>query len=289
MALIKDYAMIDHVGMLEGNTFNGFAVFKKDPKEPDAVSMNRAVYAYVNKRIEADGFEKKFSVKECAKLDSPYAREITSKMKTRIRYTKNPKKVYLICNSLSDNNANFAYKVWTERNIEVEVIEVHPFEIDHKIDVDGVYDKKRRIAEIWANALGWSFSAPITRIQQENSIDNYSKRSDHDELVAHGETHITKVSSRPESFLLQQRVIAPDAEIDAFIEHYMFYQKAVASHQLKLSDILEPGWAVCPHCGKPYRQHEGTIRCNYCDSVIDDDIIESAYFDDSFDDESYLD
>lgn len=287
MATITNYAMIDHVGSLEWTPeFMGCKVVAKTLGEDKMKTLNRVVYTTVNSMIKADGFEKVFTVKECAKLESPFAKEITSKMKTRIRYIKNPKKVYLICNNAEDSNVKYAEKIWTDRGIDVKIIEVNPFEKTHKIDTDGSYDKKRRIAEIWANALGWSFSAPITRIQQENSIDNYSKRSDHDELIARGETHVTKVSSRPESFLLQQRVIASDAEIDAFIEHYMYYQKIVKSGQMKLSELLEPNWSVCPHCGKPIRLHEGNGECPYCDSIIEDDVVVNAYYDDSYDEES---
>ena len=276
MAITK-YAIVDHIGSLTG-------------------AENKRVYKEVYKQAKEDKL-KAYTLKKVCMADSPYAKEVTSKMKYRARYQKNPSKVYLICDTL-DSTAESVMQIWESRNIPVEIYEVNGFIETHQIDVDGKASINRRLAEIWAPAFGYSFSAPITRIQRENNIENFSKRSDHDTLVASGETHFTKPFTSSEMFLEMNRCIATDREIKEFRQYLDAYLSIVGGRiETRLGDsfgafigdasalqeFLNPDYIICESCGRPMKIHTGDCECSHCLSRFSEDIILTAYYEDSSD------
>lgn len=261
---ITNYAIIDHVGALTSGE-------------------NKRIYKKVYTQANADGFKQKaFTLKKVCMADSPYAREVTDAMKYRVRYQKNPSKVYLICDSL-DAKAESILKIWESRNIAVEVFEVNGFIETHQLDLGDEPSRKRKLAETWAPALGWQFSAPVTRIQHELVPENFSKRPDHDDMVARGETHFTKPFTSAEQFLEMNRCVATDREIDEFYTHLRYlWDTKIDGHRL-IEDMLEPDYIICKSCNRPMRIHIGECECPHCQSRFSEDIVFTAYYEDSSD------
>lgn len=261
--MITKYAIIDHVGQL-------------------TTSENKKIYHKVYQHAKADELTA-YTLRKICIAESPYAKEVTSKMKYRARYQKNPTKVYVVCNAIDPSVENII-QIWESRNIPVMVFEANGFIETHQLDLDGEYDRKRRIAETWAPAIGWSFSAPVTRIQRELVPDNFCKRPDHDLLVASGETHFTKPFTNADTFLEMNRCIATDKEIEEFYTHLRYlWDTKVDGHRL-IEDMLEPDYILCPTCGRPMRVHTGEHECPHCDAKFEEDAIFTAYFEDSFED-----
>ena len=261
--MIKDYAIIDHVGSLTS-------------------SENKKIYKEVYTQAKAEDLTA-YTLRKVCIADSPYCREVTSKMKYRARYVKNPTKVYIVCDTL-DATVESITQIWESRNIPVEIFEANAFVRTHKIDIDGQYDRKRRIAETWAPAIGWSFSAPVTRIQTLNNIENFSKRPDHDALVASGETHFSKPFTNADTFLEMNRCIATDQEVDEFYTHLRYLWDTVVDGHRLVEDMLEPDYILCPACGRPMRIHTGSHECPHCDAQFEEEIAFTAYYEDSFED-----
>ena len=251
MAKITNYAIIDHIGSVE------------DVK---------SVYALAYKRAKLDGFTNNNShqvwkMKEViATMSNNRAKDDATKWAAR--HTKNPAMVYLICQSVDKNKYNIetAIKSWAERNIPVAIIS----ELDGYIPPEKfpTYDfgleisKARRCALIWADALGWTFSAPLIRNRNINTLEPWQKRPDREKYInqAGMANHITKVSTKHDKFLDAFRTIASEEECEAFFEHY----KALYKLGLIDNDYLEKGWILCPHCNRPMREHG---KCNWCDTA----------------------
>lgn len=276
---ITTYAIIDHVNSLTS---------------ADSKKMYDQVYA----QAKADKLTA-YTMKKACLMDSPYAREVTNKMKYRIRYQKNPTKVYFICDHV-DESVEKILSIWTTRGIEVQVFEAHPL-IAYSKD-----SALRRVAEVWGTPIGWLFSAPITRIQRENNLELYIKRHDHDMLVASGETHITKVSTRCESFITQQRATATDEEIACFVTDLQGRAKLAGGwidtdpqsstfccfmdgDIYTMNALMEVDYEVCPKCRKPRRIRAGQPMCQYCSEELFDEEPIVTYYDDSFEESDYLD
>jgi len=277
MAITK-YAIIDHVGTLTG-------------------AENKRIYKKVYAQAKADKLTAHTLKKVCLAEASPFTREVSSKMKYRARYTKNPSKVYIVCDSL-DSTVESVINIWESRNIAVEIFEANSFVDTHKIDIDGKASINRRLAEIWAPAFGYSFSAPITRVQRENNIENFSKRPDHDSLVASGETHFTKPFTSSEMFLEMNRCIATDREIKEFRQYLDAYLSIVGGridtrlggsfgafigNASALQEFLNPDYIICESCGRPMRIHTGDCECQHCLNRFSEDIVLTTYYEDSSD------
>ena len=259
---IQNYAIIDHVGTLTG-------------------AENKRIYKKVYAQAKADEISA-YTLKKVCMADSPFAKEVTSKMKYRARYTKNPSKVYLICDSL-DSTAESVMQIWESRNISVEVFEVNGFMETHQLDLGEEPDKKRKIAETWAPAIGWQFSAPVTRIQREINPENFCKRPDHDAIVASGELHFTKPFTSSEMFLEMNRCIAPDSEIEAFYQHVMYLWNTKIDGKRLIEDFLEPDYIICKSCGKPMKIHTGDCECPHCQTRFSEEVVFTTYYEDSSD------
>jgi len=242
--MITNYAIIDHVGQVA----NISEVYAK------AFSL-------------AIGYEKVYTLKKVCQIHSPYAKEVTNKMKWYNRYNRHPKKVYIVC-PLVDTKAEFVADAWRDRNIEVEFVTEEP---DPTIGTEKT-SRARRCALIWAQALGWEFSNPLFRNEQPNSIDMYTARPNMDiEDGSYGAKRFTK----PESFINAFRAIASEEECERFFQHYAYlYQNNL------LSEFLDPDWELCPVCGRPH--YITSEQCPWCDTEFDAVEIE-AFWEDSYD------
>ncbi len=254
---ITNYALIDHIGQVANIS-----------------EIYKTAYA------EASSFEKVFTMKKVCEAYSPYAKEITQKMRWYHRYNRTPQKVFIVCGSFDEKVAAIQ-QVWEDRGIETELIEE---------DNQPTYDfgleisRYRRCAMIWGKALGWTFSAPLTRDVRENTPDPWQARPDSrkkskDEVLLRDMPgmHISKISTKPETYLNAKHTIASEEECIQFFQHYRWlYENNL------LAESLEPDYTICPTCGRPIRLGTAEeIACDYCDTVVTSDVIET-YYDDSF-------
>ena len=245
--MITNYAIIDHVGQVS------------------AISD-----MYARAYSEAIGFDKVYTLKKVCMMGSPYAKEITNKMKWYNRFNKNPKKVYIICSDAFDPKVQFVADAWADRGIEVEFITEEP---EPTVGFDTV-SKARRCAMIWASALGWQFSAPLFRDPYTESIDMYTARPDMEhESGSYGAKRFT----RPESFINSFRAVASEEECEKFFEHYVYLSKNGL-----LAEFLEPGYTLCPTCGRPI--FETSAQCNWCDEEFETVTIDT-FWEDSYNDD----
>lgn len=286
---MKNYAIIDHVGSIETDV--------------------RVAYSKVFTKANGEGYNKDnlFTMKKVCMMESPFAKEITDKMKYRIRYQKNPNKVYFICPEVNFYVEREIVK-WTDRDIPVRVFEIdRNREYDYETFFDthqySFHDNRmsvnRRLAEMWAPAFGYQFSAPISRIDREMNAENFCKRPDHDELVASGETHFTKPFTNEETFLEMNCCIATDSEIKEFrkyLDEYLAFTNctidtkvgasfgSVSGDTSALAEYLDPDYIICETCKRPHRLHQGDVECPHCKAVMTEDIVLETYFEDSFED-----
>lgn len=300
--MIKDYAIIDHVGSID-----------------EDVSIN-AVYRKIYLKATKDGFQKDttFKMKEICKAESPYAREITDKMKLRVRHTKNPKRVYFICPELNYYTER-ELKKWYDRCIDVTVYEAnHNFIYNYET----VYDTLKynfhsseasindRICEMWGPAFGYEFNAPITRVDNVLVPDNYCKRPDHDKIVNTPETHFTKPLTKCERFFEYNCTCESDKRKKEFLQKFAYFLKltgctidltlgatfgAVTGNVKSLNEFLEIDYTICTECGRPRntRNHKDKYGnsslnaiCPHCETEFDSDVQESStYYDDSYTDD----
>ena len=246
--MITNYAIIDHVGQVA----NVSAVYAK-------------AYSY------AVGYDKVYTLKKICQIGSPYAKEITDKMKWFNRFNKHPKKVYLI-GSYVDAKAEFVADAWRDRDIEVEFITEEP---EPTLGFETV-SRERRCAMIWGSALGWEFSAPLFRDERPNSIDMYTSRPTPDDGInRENGSYGAKRFTKPESFLNSFRTVASEDECKAFFQHYRWlYENNL------LAESLEPDWGLCPTCGRPIRFGTAShITCDYCDTEFRSAVFEPFYED----------
>jgi hypothetical protein len=245
--MITNYAIIDHVGQ-----------------------VSNISKLYARAYAEAIGYEKVYTLKKICQLGSPFAKEITNKMKWFNRFNKHPKKVYMIC-SLVDAKVEFAADAWRDRNIEVEFITEEP---EPTLGFETV-SRERRCAMIWGAALGWTFSAPLFRDERPESIDMYTARPHMDrESGSYGAKRFTK----PESYTNTFRTVASEDECKAFFQHYRWlYENDM------LGESLEHDWMFCPTCGRPVK--ESAHSCQWCDTEFEDDFELESFYEDSYNDD----
>lgn len=270
MATITNYAVIDHIGMVE------------DVK---------SVYSLAYKRAKIDGFTNNdaHQIWKMKEIIATMSNDRTKDNSTKwaVRHTKNPKLVYIICNSIESNKylIKNAIECWKERDIPVAIISeqdgyIAPEE-EPEYDFGLQISRYRECALIWSKALGWSFSYPLVINHQmettTKTADPYTKRKKDEQG-----SYSAKRFSSAESFEKHYRV-APESECEAFFEHYKF----LWANNL-LADSLECDYVLCPTCGRPVRvntSHEA--QCNHCDTHIESEIVDT-YYDDSYKEDSDL-
>ncbi len=241
--MITNYAIVDHAGQVGACK----ALYKK-------------AFAVANAK-----YEKVYTLKKVCEMGSPYAREITNKMKWYNRYNRKPMHVFIVCASERDPKAQFIANVWESRNISVSFIEedTKPAHAVHE-----EMSKARRCALIWSNAIGWSFSAPLVRDSRVNDIDQWTARPNDNEFGSYAAQRF----SRPESYERAFRDIAPESECLEFFQHYAYLQKNGL-----LAEFMEPGWSICPTCGRPVRESQD--KCTWCDREFEAIELETFYED----------
>lgn len=261
-----NYCIIDHIGSLESNE-----VMKACYKLAFEISEKKATYTM-------KGF--------CQKISRNPNTKVSDKQKNFVRFNKHPEEVVLICNDFN-TSAQWIADIWAEKTNKLTVIEASTMEIltledihpewfaEHYLTENSIY---RRCANIWANALGWSFSAPLYRDNKINATENFirnnaaaSKVKDKDDL--------SKIATRPESYL-RTKAVASEEECKQFFNHYRFLQQ-----NDMLADSLEPGYELCPHCHRPI--FESAEDCDWCDFHRDNSMNFTPYFDDSYRDEDW--
>lgn len=278
MKKITEYTVIDQVGSFD------------ERRDVGAVYKNFFKLAYNDETKPSKVYTMKQLCKVCWNgKESDFEKKLDG-MKWAMRNQKTPKKVYIICegeNADIDKHAldevQKVAKKWADRGIDTEVYifsQKYHWQVKLPLMAFGDIPWKRRCALIWAEALGWSFSAPIWRFgEQQNNLDLYMHRQDREEMQSNAATasHITKTFGR-ESYLKHFRAICPDEEIDRF---YQFWLEVINFGCLK--DVLDPDWVL--YKGMPARKNfEGKVRSEYYtfeDENFDENIV-TRYYDDSY-------
>lgn len=292
---VTEYAIIDHVNTLDKKV--------SGPCYTEAYRTAIKHYKIPEERV--------YKMKEfCNKVathknwdKSDYGRGF--KFKVRNRY--NPSIVILICDNINNLSAKQAYNAWTKHGVKVEVIQANQFEKEHQFY--STNSKRRQTVANWAYACDWSLSAPLTRDVNINSLETYCKRTDAEDLRKAGEMHITKVSSRPESFLEQQRTVAPKAEVERLHSTAFACRRFALTHPHAIDKVFwrTDGFDVeeffdidkvkCPHCGKAMNPHNHKdanqretefVICTNCETRFSEDVFEvfdcKPYYEDNGDD-----
>lgn len=268
---ITDYCIIDHMGALESE------------------EVMKQAYALAYSLTEFPKMT--YTMKKLIQAGVPYSVEnISNKQRNMIRFNKHPKQAIVICSDLN-TTVNWYIDIWAEKVDSLTVIlceaghnpeiitlqELHPeWYVAHEAK-DSIY---RRCANIWANALGWSFSAPLYRDTVGGMNENFHVRPDFkqykDDAGIAG--HFSKISSKPSTFI-KTTAVASEEECKAFFEHYKYLKQ----HNL-LEKCLEPGYELCPKCGRPIR--DTAEDCNYCTMHREVEINEfETYFDDTYEED----
>lgn len=323
---LTHYALIDHVGKFEphttfrdlrNNSDKVFNVTKRTDKETLFDAFNSLVYYEVKQHLITDYKYTKaniFTVKQAVQNESDNPNcEPSQAQKNWIRQTKNPTKVIVLCDSIKDKNAQSAYQQWTNRGIDTELVEVTPYEQDKQFyeTDDLIAQEKRTLAKYFSGAMYYSFSAQIDRDATVNAIDIYSARSDYKTLKSQGVDHLTKVSSKPTSYLEYSKRIASDKEINDF---YKYFMAIYEDRRFNLADFFDIDYRFCDnpscildlptlglHIPKAFRATQDTdkdenqkrteyIICPHCGKRYPKDTItQTRYFEDIIEDEPYID
>ena len=258
------YTIIDHFGSLDQNTIN-------------------LAYTKANK-LSVHPKEDTFTIKRfCTMLSHNPDTKVTDKQKNFVRFNFHPEQVIIITVDHEEPKTKWYIDNWAEKTDNLIVLEVfadtnnitHVEEYTMKdlhpewfVEDNPKNSKARRCANIWANALGWTFSAPLYRDNSRELDEMYLKRPDR-KIYANilgMSNHITKIASKPESYINSKIAVASEDECKAFYEHYAYLCK-----NNLLNDFLEPGYQLCPHCGRPIRIGvSNNANCVYCDYETED-------------------
>lgn len=303
---ITKYAIIDQIGFLDAvYSFEEYKVSLASVTEKRSDATTALMYEIVRDMAKADGYEEAtYTLKQaCREYANNEHLEPTKKFKNFMRYNLAPEKVYILCNDEEDEAVKSAISIWSEHNHNIEVISTNPFEKANQLYY--IDNWKRRITEIWAPSIGWTFSAPIAREPKPEAIDLFAKRPDFKFLVKKDPNHVTKILSNPRTYRRANRMVASDTEIDAFIEHLEFLASKANGHIDHTTgaftgdtDIMtvfldidykictechrprnikndkddaskHTKYSICPHCGKKYK-HELIWYPYYDDTSLDD-------------------
>lgn len=264
MAKVTEYVIIDQVG----------AISSSEIKTAYSRVYNRiAEVNLASKGVEGFVPPQVWTMKKVCQSMSPYAKEITSKMKAYARYNKHPKKVYLLCDEY-DSNVKFVEKIWNDRDIDTEIISMHQKTLHITSEEASKY---RRCASIWATALGWSFDAPLFRDEEAvRNTEDYiigNKQFRRDLEDSNPYCKLTKVTQ--DDIKTQERFaeVVPEEECIKFFEFYKWLYK-----NNMLAESLAPDWKLCPHCGRPMNVrtikmgYTDKVQCSHCDvwTTLDD-------------------
>lgn len=221
-----------------------------------------------------------YTLKEVCKKSSPYAKEITNKMKWYHRYNRKPDIVFIICGTYN-RNVMMAQDAWEDRGIPTVIVEEEPnptYYFGMKVS------KYRRCAMIWGEALGWSFSAPLIRDEKVNYKGEMNLARPIEEEKNRTDESCGKAVryTSPETFQKRFLEVASEEECIEFFQHYRWlYENNL------LAESLECDYTICPTCGRPIRLGTAEeIACDYCDTVVTSEVVET-YYDDSYENEEF--
>lgn len=275
---ITNYIIIDHVGQIASSEIES------------AYNKVYTKIAEYNKeqKTTVDNYEvpKTFTMKKVCEMYSPFAREITPKMRAFHRYNRTPKKVYILCDEYTAQT-KAVEKIWSDRNIMTEIVAMHQKTLIVRSDEAS---KARRCASIWANALGWSFSAPLFRDEENiRSAENYALGNImHRREIIESDisAKVTLITTDELKYQSAYSEVASEDECEAFFEHYKWLYR---NHML--AESLEPDYTLCPNCGRPIRLGASEIAtCSSCDTEVESYMSDSYYESYSNDsDDDYLD
>ena len=270
----KDYAIIDQIGSFD--------------EERNVEVIYKRFFEIATK----EGFKNNtFTMKKFCQKNWKSRQALTNEklkaLKWAMRNEKNPAKVYILCEEYTQD-AKYAAEKWADRGVVTEVFvfaDKEQFFIELPTFADGEIPWKRRLCQIWGPALGWTFSAPIWRDTEINSLDNYMERKDRKELLANAATatHITKTYHTKETFLRHNREICPDEEINEKIELWM-----TARENRLLSEMLEIDWTL--YKGLPARVDiEGDVFSDWFDTGLEGKYFKNdkvvPFYEDSYEEE----
>lgn len=283
---ITNYALIDHVGSVE------------DMKKVYDLAYDLAAEAGFYKK------DKSVWTMKATCLTFPNAQKTMAdpksykKLKNVVRFNKHPKHVYLICDTIDNSDVKTALWIWEQNFTPVTVISEYDGVIEdtREYDFNLEISMYRRCALIWSRALGWEFSAPLIHNNSINTPDSWLRRHDRAEMLERDPKHVTKISSKPDTFLDTFHTVASEEECKAFFEQYLFYKgfDRQADGSIKFNEergdqiayFLEPDWTLCPTCGKPVRLGTAeSIICDYCDTELHSEVFDT-YYDDSYKEDS---
>lgn len=266
----RAYTIIDQFGSLDSTETlsKAYAIAK-------SISIHPKEHTYTLK-----GF--------CKMLSNNPNTQVSDKQKNMVRFNFNPSQVIVIVSALTPQ-VQWRIDQWVEKADHITVIEVE--DINH-IEIHTLKDmhpeyfaatestdsKARRCANIWSNALGWQFSAPLYRDNSREMDEMYLKRNDRNNYD--DTAHLTKIASRPASYINSKIAVAPERECQEFFVYYAYLQQ-----NKLLAEFLEPGYELCPHCHRPVRTGQSnTMHCSYCEFEAEDYEL-NPYFEDSYRDE----
>ncbi len=305
---ITDYAIIDHIGSLEN--------------EDMVKKAYRLAYSLVPKG------RKTYTIKQICLLYNQRIKDM-KKMKNAMRMQRHPEQVVLITSNM--HSAKWAIRQWTEKVNDITVIHFdssESFEILKLEDIDPTLTqqweinneslRKRRCAEIWGDALGYIFSAPIFPTEPEIAIDMHNRRPnlkdlndsaidwkfalDTDWKVESHTRHFDEkeqiwkeeieydIDNSPEWKKYRTNIHKPTTRTDKYRrykaiasdaeidEFFQFYKFVYANNCIE--DFLVEDYSLCPHCGRPVYNKTEDDRCTYCETPNPNNIGEMLrYFD----------
>lgn len=200
----------------------------------------------------------------------------SAKAKNFIRCNLQADYVVIICNNEQERNVGKVKAMWeSNSNAIVSVLEVNRYEelfqcYSDEADIDHRLASWREIAQTYAPAFGYSFSAPPLREAEDNDITQYARRPDFKKYFAIDPKHTTKTFSTAKAFQARYRVIASWKEICDFMTYLLNYDKLCSDNGLALDEFFTIDYRTCEACNKPFSmkqlkdENQNTTAFNIC-------------------------
>ena len=146
----------------------------------------------------------------------------------------------------------------------------HDLVLDKTLD-DLYKEHKRLIVSIWFEAFGIQLSAPpILKIRDNDITERAERQKDIQRMYRmSSDRHYTKPSTNRTNFLIDERTIASDKEIDEAYQYIMYMLDLIAKGVISEHEALEPNYIICKECGYPTRVsfdnfNRGVCVCDVC-------------------------
>ena len=282
----NNYCIIDHV-----NSISGEKVKDENGKIKDVLLGELYEAAYRAAKEDNFTYNSTFTMKKfCRALNN--CTNPSKQYKMWVRDNFYPRKVYLICDNITNYDARYAYKLWTDRKVDVMVIQAD--QNSKYFSYKATDDINRKVANTWSNAIGWSSEIPIYRAVKENNIDLYSvgNKSKRQELITRG-VKVSKITTKANKFLIENRAVVTDKETKNIARNVIWKHKAgiLNKKYIDLVDdkyeikktrttyMLEMDQTICECCGKPrniynhkdrFQKITNKIICANCEAEFED-------------------